>query len=201
MGEPEPGRRHLSPVPEPVPRATEDDLLVAVGRGDEAAFGRLYDRVAARVYGLIRRVLRDPAQAEEVTQEALVEVWRSAARFDPSRGTAAGWMLTIAHRKAVDRVRSEQAGAERLAKAGAAAVETPFDEVAEAAGRRLEQQQVRRCLDGLTELQGEAIRLAYYEGRSYPEVAELLRIGLPAVKTRMRDALIRLRDCLGVEVA
>ncbi|WP_433200700.1 ECF RNA polymerase sigma factor SigK [Dactylosporangium sp. CS-047395] len=195
------GRPHLSPVPGPAPNGTEDDLLIAVGRGDEAAFGRLYDRTAARVYGLIRRVLRDPAQAEEVAQETLVEVWRSAARFDPARGTAAGWMLTIAHRKAVDRVRSEQAGAERLARAGAAAVETPYDEVEEAATRRLEQQQVRRCLDGLTELQGEAIRLAYYDGRSYREVADLLSIGLPAVKTRMRDALIRLRDCLGVEVA
>ncbi|WFE42119.1 ECF RNA polymerase sigma factor SigK [Micromonospora sp. WMMD998] len=195
-----PGRSRLHAVPPATPdqRAETDDLLRAVARGDEAAFERLYGLVSPRAYGLVRRVLRDPAQAEEVTQEVLVEVWRTAARFDPSRGSATAWVFTIAHRRAVDRVRSEQAGAERARRVAAGSAETPYDEVAEAAAARLERQQVRHCLDALTEVQREAITLAYYGGHSYREVAGLLDTALPTVKSRMRDGLIRLRDCLGV---
>jgi len=191
---------HLSAVPGSGQPADAGDLLRLVARGDEAAFGRLYDLVAPRVYGLIRRVLRDPAQAEEVTQEVLVEVWRTAARFDAARGTATSWMFTIAHRRAVDRVRAEQASADRMMKVGVASVDTPYDEVVDEVAGRLERQQVRHCLDGLTELQRQAVTLAYYQGHSYREVADLLEAPLPTVKTRMRDGLIRLRDCLGVEV-
>jgi RNA polymerase sigma-70 factor (ECF subfamily) len=175
-------------------------LLRLVAKGDEAAFGTLYDLVASRVFGLARRVVRDPAQAEEVAQEVLVEVWRTAARFEASKGSAMSWILTIAHRRAVDRVRSEQAGADRVARVGAASAQTPYDEVVDEATTRLEQQQVRHCLKGLTELQRESLTLAYYGGHSYREVAELLATPLPTIKTRMRDGLIRLRDCLGAEV-
>lgn len=192
-------RDHLSAVPDPPPDAAA--LLRAVAQGDEPAFGRLYDLVAARVYGLIRRVLRDPAQAEEVTQEVMVEVWRTASRFDGTRGAATSWIFTIAHRRAVDRVRAEQASADRARKVGAASVDTPYDEVVDEVAGRLERQQVRRCLDDLTELQRQAVTLAYYRGHSYREVADLLGTPLPTVKSRMRDGLIRLRDCLGVEVA
>jgi len=192
----EPGRLEAVPSVDSPPDAEE--LLGRVARGDERAFEQLYDVVAARVYGLARRIVRDPAQAEEVAQEVLVEVWRTASRFDASKGSATSWIFTIAHRRAVDRVRSEQAGADRLQRV--ATIETPYDDVVEEATARLEKTQVRRCMAGLTELQREAITLAYYGGYTYREVADLLKTGLPAIKTRMRDGLIRLRDCLGVTV-
>ena len=199
----DPGRylRGTGKPAEPQPERSEiDNLLRAVARGDDAAFTRLYDLLAPRVFGLARRVLRDPAQAEEMAQEVLVEVWRTASRFDAQRGSGLSWVLTIAHRRTVDRVRSEQAASDRLQKVAAASVHVPYDEVADQVGSRMERQQVRRCLDGLTELQRQAITLAYYGGHTYREVATLLDAALPTVKTRMRDGLIRLRDCLNVEV-
>jgi RNA polymerase sigma-70 factor (ECF subfamily) len=177
-----------------------DELLRMVARGDEQAFRALYDTLAPRVYGLAKRVVRDPAQAEEVAQEALVEVWRTAARFDATRGSATSWVLTITHRRAVDRVRSAQSGADRERRVAAASVDTPYDDVVEEVTASLEQQQVRRCLQGLTDLQREAITLAYYDGYTYREVAEKLDTALPTIKSRMRDGLIRMRDCLGVAI-
>jgi RNA polymerase sigma-70 factor, ECF subfamily len=149
------------------------------------------------VLGTVRRVLRDPAQSEEVMQDVLLEVWRSAARFDPAAGSATAWIMMLAHRRAVDRVRSEQKATERELRAARASVE--YDEVTDAVEARLEQERVRRCLASLTDLQRESVELSYYAGYTYPEVAGLLGVAVGTVKTRMRDGLIRLRDCLGVE--
>lgn len=173
-----------------------NDLLVHVARGDQDAFEAVYDRLAGPAYGVIRRVLRDPAQSEEVTQEVLLEVWRTAARFDPAVGGAATWVMTIAHRRAIDRIRSTKAAAEREHKM--ADVGTPHDEVAEAVEASLDRERVQRCLGGLTDVQRESITLAYYSGYSYRQVSELLNVTLGAIKTRIRDGLIRMRDCLGV---
>ena len=183
----------------PLPASGNDlaGLLARVARGDQAAFAVLYDRAAGRVFGLVLRVVRDPAQAEEVTQEVMLEVWRTASRFDPHRGSATAWLMTLAHRRAVDRVRAGLAAAQREARAAVA--ETDYDVVAEEVETRLDAQRVRRCLDSLTDLQRESVTLAYYGGYSYREVAHLLGVAVGTVKTRMRDGLIRLRDCLGVE--
>lgn len=193
------GRRQPAVLPaSPRPLGDLDVLLLRVARDDDAAFEELYDEVAGVVYGLIRRVLRDPAQSEEVAQEVLVEVWRTAPRFDPARGGAMAWITTMAHRRAVDRVRSAQAATDREERAARHAAEIPHDEVAEQVVDRLERERVRRCLERLTAPQRESVTLAYYGGHTYREVAELLKIPLGTVKTRMRDGLIRLRDCLGV---
>ena len=172
-------------------------LLGLVARGDEAAYGLVYGQLAGHVFGVARSVLRDPAQAEEVAQEVMLEVWRDAARFDAARGTAKAWVMTLAHRRAVDRVRSEQAAAAREQRA--AKPEVSYDVVAETVAARLDAERVRRCLGSLTGLQQESITLAYYRGFTYREVAALLKVPVGTVKTRMRDGLIRLRDCLGVD--
>lgn len=176
----------------------EEALLVAVARGDQAAFTALYDRIAPLVHGVVRRVVRDPAQSEEVTQEVLVELWRTAVRFDPDRGNARAWVLTMAHRRAIDRVRSEQASRDRTERVAGREHARPFDDVAEQVETTLDHDRVRRALGTLTELQRQAVELAYYQGYTYREVAELLDTPLGTVKTRMRDGLIRLRDAMGV---
>jgi RNA polymerase sigma-70 factor (ECF subfamily) len=173
------------------------DLLTHVARGDQTAFEQVYDEVSGPVYGLALRIVRDPAQSEEVAQEVLVDVWRTASRYEPGRGSAMSWVMMLAHRRAVDRVRSAQASAEREQRAGREAGPA-YDEVAENVQVNLEREQVRRCLSTLTETQRESITLAYYAGYTYREVGELLKVPLGTIKTRMRDGLIRLRDCLGV---
>jgi RNA polymerase sigma-70 factor (ECF subfamily) len=193
-----PDIRQLQPEPPPAPDC-EPGLaaqLVQVSRGDHRAFELVYGELAGPVYGVVRQVLKDPAQSEEVAQEVLLEIWRTASRFDPARGSAAAWALTIAHRRAVDRVRSENASSRREQKA--AEPQPAEDDVAETVAATLEYQRVRRCMGGLTELQRESIKLAYYSGYSYPQVAKLLGVALGTVKTRIRDGLIRMRDCLEV---
>lgn len=175
------------------------DLLARIGGGDRRAFAEFYDLTSHRVYGMVVRVLRDPGYSEETTQEVYLLVWQSAASFDPAAGSAMSWLITLAHRRAVDRVRAETAAARRELGYGAAHHHSPFDAVAEAAVDREAGAAVRDCLDSLTDKQRESIDLAYYRGLTYREVAESLTAPLPTVKSRIRDGLARLAECLGVD--
>ncbi|MBM9464241.1 ECF RNA polymerase sigma factor SigK [Aeromicrobium sp. YIM 150415] len=193
---------HLTPVPSgPEPEGTDrlPGLLARCARSDEGAFAELYDLTASRVFGLVRRVVRDPSHAEEVTQEVYLELWRHAAHFDPSRASAISWMFTIAHRRAVDRVRSASAASRRDIAYGHGHHEVEHDATSELVVDRLEATRVRSALDQLTTTQREAVDLAFFGGYTHTEVAALLDIPLGTAKTRIRDGLIRLRDALGVE--
>jgi len=177
---------------------TLEDLLQQVATGDRTAFAGLYDRTAPRLFGLVKRLLRDHAQSEEVTQEVFLEIWQNAPRYDPSKGGAIAWMLTMAHRRAVDRVRASQASRDRDSRVGIRDYQPEFDSVAERVEVVIESDRVKRALDRLTELQREAVSLAYFGGYSHSEVAALLHIPIGTVKTRLRDGMIRLRDEMGV---
>ncbi len=182
---------------EPAP-PSPDELLTRVARGDQAAFSDLYDELAGRVLGLVTRLLKDRAQSEEVTQEVFLEVWQQAARFDQGRGSAASWVLTMAHRRAVDRIRASQASHDRDTRIGIRDFETGFDQVSESVEIRIEHERVSRALAKLTEFQRQAVQLAYYGGFSHSEMAEHLGVPIGTVKTRLRDGMIRLRDEMGV---
>lgn len=173
-------------------------LLKRSALGDREAFAALYDATASRVFGLAVRVVRDRAQAEEVTQEVFLDLWRQSSRFDPARGSASSWILTIAHRKAVDRVRSAEASTRREETYEARQHHVPHDTTAEAAHASLEARRVRHALHELTPAQRQAIELAYFDGYTHTEVARMLDLPLGTAKTRIRDGLIRLRDFMGV---
>ncbi|WP_030745793.1 sigma-70 family RNA polymerase sigma factor [Streptomyces sp. NRRL S-31] len=182
----------------PSPGPDLEQVLREVALGDHEAFAALYDAVVGSVLGVVRAVLRDRAQSEEVAQDVLVEVWRTAPRYRSERGSALNWILTVAHQRAVDRVRSVQASTARDTRVALLDRTPAYDEVTEQVETRLEREQVRRCLRTLTELQRQSVTLAYYRGLTYRQVAEALGLPLGTVKTRLRDGLIRLRDCLGV---
>lgn len=190
-------RRHLRVVGDDV-AVTEDELLVQTARGDTAAFEQLYDRFARRVHGLVKRIVRDPTLSQDTTQEVMTELWRTAARFDPDKGAAASWILTLAHRRAVDTVRREQSSRDRIDRAGRKNLQRPADTIAEGVVMADEHAEVRDAMDHLTDLQREAIEMAWFDGHTYREVAAKLDVPLGTIKTRMRDGMIRLRDHLEV---
>jgi RNA polymerase sigma-70 factor (ECF subfamily) len=175
-----------------------NDLLAQVAEGNQEAFAKLYDQCASRVLGLVRRLLKDSAQSEEVTQEIFLEVWQNAKRYDPAKGSATTWILTMSHRRAVDRIRASQSTRDRDTKIGLRDMETEYDSVSESVEIRVEHERVGQALLRLTDLQRQAVTLAYYGGYSHSEVAEMLKVPIGTVKTRLRDGMIRLRDELGV---
>ncbi|WP_300678278.1 ECF RNA polymerase sigma factor SigK [Nocardioides sp.] len=194
-GSPSPGE---PPGTAPPGSLDPTELLRRSARGDEAAFASLYDLTSARAFGLAVQVLRDRSQAEEVVQEAYLEIWKTSARYDAARGSALSWILTIVHRRAVDRVRSSEASTRRDLAYHERNQTVSHDVTAESAHASLEAHRVRRALGTLTPVQREALELAYLRGYTHTEIADLLGLPLGTAKTRIRDGLIRLRDTLGV---
>jgi len=178
--------------------STPQDLLERVATGEQAAFGELYDQLAPRVFGLVKRLLRDHAQSEEVTQEIFLEIWQTATRFDAKKGAAVSWILTMTHRRTVDRVRASQSSRDRDVRIGIRDQNPDYDHVSETIEARLEHERVEKAMSRLTQLQRQAVSLAYYGGYSHSEVATMLSVPVGTVKTRLRDGMIRLRDEMGV---
>ena len=202
----EPAGTRLVAVSEPAspPLTDPGSLLELAAFGDLQAFGRFYDLMAPRVYGLALRVLRDPGYAEETAQEVFLQVWKQAADYRPSLGSVQSWVLTITHRRAVDRVRSESSAARRDevdAATGTIHGGDVAEQVTEQISRGEEAAEVRRCLETLTDNQRESIEMAYFSGHTYREVAERLGAALPTIKSRIRDGLRRLKNCLGGELS
>jgi len=194
---------HLSPVPsgEHSPEGTGTALAALLqrsARGDERAFADLYDLTARRVHGLVLRVVRDPAPAREVTQEVYLQAWRTSARYDEAKGSAMSWLMTLAHRRAVDRVRAAEAASRQDTTYHQRTQVVPHDTTAEAAETSIEARRVRTALAELTTVQREALELAYFGGYTHTEVATMLDLPVGTAKTRIRDGLIRLRDAMGV---
>jgi RNA polymerase sigma-70 factor, ECF subfamily len=194
---------HLSPVPsgDQSPEGTAAGLgalLRRCARGDEQAFAEVYDETSRRVHGLVLRVVRDPAQAEEVTQEVYLQAWRTASSFDEKKGSALAWLMTLAHRRAVDRVRAAEAASRQDTTYHQRTQVVPHDTTAEAAESSIEARRVRTALGELSAIQREALELAYFGGYTHTEVATLLDLPVGTAKTRIRDGLIRLRDAMGV---
>jgi RNA polymerase sigma-70 factor (ECF subfamily) len=176
-------------------------LLRQCARGDESAFAAFYDATASRAWGVALRVMRNRAHAEEVMQEAYLQLWRQSSRFDAQRGRPESWFLTIVHRAAVDRVRSTEASTKRDHRYAEQTQDRvpESDTTASAAQRTFEAHRVHAALASLTDLQRQAVELAYWGAYTHTEVADLLDIPVGTAKTRIRDGLIRLRDTLGVQ--
>ena len=191
-----PGRSHrLTGRPQPTPRRPPGPHCPAATR---LRFAEFYQLTSRRVFGMARRVLIDPELSEDTTQEVFLQVWQNAAKFNPDAGSPLSWLMTISHRRAVDKVRSSQSSTDREARYGASSQDIDHDSVSDEVGSRLEAEAVVRCLETLTDTQQESVRLAYYGGLTYREVAERLNAAVPTIKSRIRDGLIRLKTCLGV---
>lgn len=173
----------------------DDDLLEAVSQGDESALAALYDRYRLILFGLILRILHDRQESEDVLQETFLQVWRRAEDFDPSRGRAFTWLVTIARSRALDRVR-RLGPRSRFVEADEQPVNDKVIDTAQELVKSEQGEIVRQALRGLPEEQRRTLLLAYFEGLTQAEIAERLGDPLGTVKTRMRSGLIKLRELL-----
>ncbi|MFI1917855.1 ECF RNA polymerase sigma factor SigK [Nocardia sp. NPDC020380] len=171
-------------------------LIAAIARADRAAFTEMYRMTSHRVFGLALRMLQNRATAEEITQEVYLQVWSLSGRYDKQLSSPMGWLMMLTHRRAVDRLRTDQSAIGREMHYGRTIVDRDHDVVFESVEQRADRRAVLHCLDTLTELQRESITLAYYGGLTYPDVAARLNAPLATVKTRIRDGLKRLGACL-----
>lgn len=175
-----------------------DHLLVRTGDGDRAAFSVLYDLTSPRVFGLCRRLIRDVVEAEDVAQDAFLEIWTKAASFDPVRGAGTGWIMAIAHHRAVDRIRSAEGTRRRDAAwtrdAARGRVGEPADRLLAAA----DVDEVHAALGRLSEVRRQAVTYAFFTDHTYEQASQLLGIPLGTFKSRVRDGVLALRPLLGI---
>lgn len=176
-------------------------LVLRCAGGDERAFGELFDLASRRVYGMVMAIVRDPAQSEEVAQDVFLEIWRTTSRFDPARGSVLGWVLAIAHRRAVDRVRASQAARNRDQRYLDGNQLITYDATSDEVISSLEAERVRAALEKIPREHRTALMLAYFEGCTHAEVAERLGIPLGTAKSRIRDGLVKLRELLSAPPA
>lgn len=180
-----------------VEEADQDGRLLArVAQGDESAFAELYDRWASRLFALVLQIVVDRAQSEEVLQDVFWQVWTTAASYEAERGSARAWLVTLARRRAIDRVRSSQAARDREARHHGDYPD--FDSTLDAIEERLEGERVRRALEQVGEPHASTIKLAYFTGLTHAQIAERMRVPLGTVKSRIRDGIDKLRVEMGV---
>lgn len=180
----------------PVKEVNLGGLLARVAEGDRAAFEQFYDATADLVFGIARRVIVDRELAADVTQEVFLEVWRKAGSYEQSRGSAKSWVAVMAKRRAIDTVRSTQAARDRDQSHGAGLAD-PGDPVGDSVMDLEDRVRVSAAVGNLSDLQRQALDLAFYGGLTHREVAEKLDVPLGTVKTRIRDGLTRLAEAMG----
>jgi len=194
----QPRRAHGEEPPGREAQAAElAKLMARSALGDQVAFAELYDLTARRIHGVVLRVLRSPEHAEEVTQEVYVEVWQQSARYTQIKGSVLAWIATMAHRRAVDRVRSVSSEVNRDHRYAYQSLDPEVDRVWDSVAQRHDVDRVRQAMQSLTSIQRQALTLAYFDGMTQSQIAELLELPLGTVKTRIRDALKRLGEILG----
>jgi RNA polymerase sigma-70 factor, ECF subfamily len=202
-GEPLPHREGRLRDPEDVQarrRAEDAALLARIVDRDERAVEELYKRYSGPLYSLAYQVTQAERFAQDVVQEVFVALWRDASRFDPARGAVAPWLFSLARHKAIDLVRREANIRKRTADVDLEFREAD-DDVDHETWLNFRREKVRAAIEELTPVQREALELAFFQGLTHVEVSEKLQIPLGTAKTRIRSALLRLRDILGDSVS
>ena len=175
---------------------TDEQLMIDVQQGHQAALSALYDRYVNRVYGMALQKLTNPAEAEDITHDVFVNLWQRSSTFQPAKGSLPSWLLTVAHNRIIDALRRRRRSSEAheaIARDPVAVSETAHEDTAAIAEQNEEAQQVRRALETLPDDQREVINLSYYEGYSQSEISQRIQVPLGTVKSRMRLAMDKLR--------
>lgn len=187
-------------VPTAEPVDMDRQLVRSIAGGSAEALDRLYDRNAPLVFGLARRMAGRPEDAEEIVQDVFAQVWRQAARYDGGRATVAGWLVMLTRTRAIDRIRARSARPDQAAADAAPDPVATEPDPEACALTAADIASVRRAMAGLPDAQRFVVELAYFEGLSHSEIAELTGIALGTIKTRLRTAMMALRDALGATV-